>query len=770
MTCTDAGAIQHSQRSAVPGNDSAAADAIPPSWTYRGCWIDNAYGRIIQSQEPDNQQLTPDSCITSCAQLGYSVAGMEYGVQCFCDNYIRNSGVLAAQDSECNMKCSGAAGEQELCGAGNRISVYSNSTLGAYQPPSPQVDGLPGKWNYVGCLSDAAGAPVRTFPYQVILKTNNTATNCLSLCSQYRYNAAGMEYGEECWCGDLADVVPNGATLKPESDCNMPCTGNATAGICGGPNRLTYYAWNSSLVDALFEWRYPSGTAAGKYQFYVPGRVVPLITTLGVNGKVTFLEKFGTGAPNTTGAYELDSSIVESGGDWLNAWREMHVQSDIFCSATLVLPDKAGRQLNIGGWALGATFGIRIYWPDGSPGQTSINDWKENSDELALQNGRWYPTAMIMANGSILVIGGQDGSNGKPIPTLELLPRVGPVIEQDFLRRTDPYNLYPFTAVMPSGGIFIGYYNEARIMDEATFSTRKVLPNMPAAVNNFLGGRSYPFSGTMVLMPQHYPYSEPMTVLICGGSVPGPEIALDNCVSAQPEVSEPEWTIERMPSKRVITCMTALPDGTYLILNGAHQGRAGFGTSSDPNLNAVLYDPSQPAHHRMSIMANTTVARLYHSEAILLQDGKVLVSGSDPQDPVNPEEYRVEVFVPPYLLSGRPRPTFNITNKDWSYGQAVTFTVSAGNSTNLKVSLTGAESSTHGVSFGQRTIFPNVTCNRNACTVVAPPNANVCPPGWFQLWLLDGPTPSHSVFVRIGGDPGRLGDWPPYSDFDKPGV
>jgi hypothetical protein len=86
-------------------------------------------------------------------------------------------------------------------------------------------------------------------------------------------------------------------------------------------------------------------------------------------------------------------------------------------------------------------------------------------------------------------------------------------------------------------------------------------------------------------------------------------------------------------------------DGTYLIINGAHHGRAGFGTSSDPNLNAVLYDPSQPVHHRMSIMANTTVARLYHSEAILMQDGRVLVSGSDPQnaDGAYPEEFRVEV-------------------------------------------------------------------------------------------------------------------------------
>jgi hypothetical protein len=58
--------------------------------------------------------------------------------------------------------------------------------------------------------------------------------------------------------------------------------------------------------------------------------------------------------------------------------------------------------------------------------------------------------------------------------------------------------------------------------------------------------------------------------------------------------------------------MVALPDGTYLIMNGAHHGVAGFGLGKDPNLNAVLYDPRKPINSRMSIMANTTVVRLYH--------------------------------------------------------------------------------------------------------------------------------------------------------------
>jgi hypothetical protein len=213
-------------------------------------------------------------------------------------------------------------------------------------------------------------------------------------------------------------------------------------------------------------------------------------------------------------------------------------------------------------------------------------------------------------------------------------------------------------------------------------------------------------------------------------------------------------------------CMAGLPDGTYIIVNGAQHGVAGFGLAGDPNYNAVLYNPSQPVNSRMSIMANTSVARLYHSEAITLLDGRVLISGSDPtgdydQPPGNfPEEYRVEVFWPPYLLSGLPRPTFTIENKDWEYGEDIQFTLTSGSTASLQVSMLGSVVSTHGNAMGQRTIFPAFSCNGNTCTITTPPNAHVAPPGWFMLFVLDGPTPSVGQFVRIGKDPANIGDWP----------
>jgi hypothetical protein len=450
----------------------------------------------------------------------------------------------------------------------------------------------------------------------------------------------------------------------------------------------------------------------------------------------------------------------------------MHVATDIFCSAGITLPDKSGRQMTVGGWSAPSTYGVRLYTPDGSPGVNGVNDWIEDVGVVQLQNGRWYPTAGIMANGSVIVIGGEQGSNGAPVPTIEVLPNGGPPLTMDWLQATDPLNLYPFFVVLPTGGIFVGYYNQARVLDEGSLATTRILPPLPGYVgSDSTSGRTYPLEGALVIMPQHAPYSDPLTIMICGGSTTPTGMAIDNCISTQPEVASAPWVLERMPSQRVMPCMAALPDGTYFIANGALQGAAGFGLAVGPNLNALLYDPTKPVGQRISMMANTTVARMYHSEAILLLDGRILISGSDPLDDRYPEEYRVEVFTPPYLLSGLARPTFTLSNKDWTYNAPITFVLNTGSAANLKVSMLGAVSSTHGNSMGQRTLFPAVSCSGTTCTITTPTNSHIAPPGWYQIYVLDGPTPSIGQYVRIGKDPAGFGLWPTDPKFAPlPGI
>ena len=130
---------------------TSAATGLPTGWSYQGCWVDNANGRILINQQPDSATLTDESCVSTCIGLGYSVAGMEYSTQCFCGNTIIQGGTLANADTECNMACSGNAAE--MCGAGNRMSIYSKGPLTVLQPAAVQTTGLPGSWTYQGCIT-----------------------------------------------------------------------------------------------------------------------------------------------------------------------------------------------------------------------------------------------------------------------------------------------------------------------------------------------------------------------------------------------------------------------------------------------------------------------------------------------------------------------------------------------------------------------------------------------------------------------------------------
>jgi hypothetical protein len=57
----------------------------------------------------------------------------------------------------------------------------------------------------------------------------------------------------------------------------------------------------------------------------------------------------------------------------------------MFCSAGLVLPDKAGRVANLAGWNQQAVYGVRLYTPSGSPGHPGNTDWQEDVNTVRLQ-------------------------------------------------------------------------------------------------------------------------------------------------------------------------------------------------------------------------------------------------------------------------------------------------------------------------------------------------------------------------------------------------
>jgi hypothetical protein len=116
-------------------------------------------------------------------------------------------------------------------------------------------------------------------------------------------------------CGDITNIDTVGATLVDSYLCNVVCSRNSTH-YCGGNSLLSYYAWTG---PPLYTWDFRTGTEAGEYSLLI-GLCIPLMTSQMVTSKVTFVEKFGTGEPNSTGAYGLDLSAVNN---FTQAWRPL---------------------------------------------------------------------------------------------------------------------------------------------------------------------------------------------------------------------------------------------------------------------------------------------------------------------------------------------------------------------------------------------------------------------------------------------------------------
>lgn len=151
---TSSGAVisSSSKTSSKTSSASPLPTGLPTGWTYKGCWLDQQHGRILADQRPDSETMTVQSCINACIAQKFTVAGMEYHTQCFCGNAMIGQAVLAASESECNTPCGGNT--NQICGGGDRMSIYSNQTTLKVNPvPTVQKTGLPGSWNYTGCIT-----------------------------------------------------------------------------------------------------------------------------------------------------------------------------------------------------------------------------------------------------------------------------------------------------------------------------------------------------------------------------------------------------------------------------------------------------------------------------------------------------------------------------------------------------------------------------------------------------------------------------------------
>ncbi|MCJ1313280.1 hypothetical protein MMC25_006957 [Agyrium rufum] len=362
-----------------------------------------------------------------------------------------------------------------------------------------------------------------------------------------------------------------------------------------------------------------------------------------------------TGAPSTTSYVYDDGSGISVFGTEFNlqtyALRKLRPLSDTFCSAGAFFPD--GTLLNAAGAEPGPTGvaegfdKLRTYAPGPCTNGVCTQDWVEQTQKL--QHYRWYASMQTLVDGTIVVVGGSDvgllilNEASINVPTYEHVyysgaapppPVLLPILNFTAAQNLVPgksYNLYPILHLLPNAGvnnqIFTIAGNQTIIWDYSRNTLIKTLPDTPIAP------RTFPSSATSVLLPLVAPNYTP-TVLVCGGSsadIPRP-VALADCHTINPYDASPVWAAtDSLPNgPQTMSDGILLPDGTVLIINGARVGCGGGYMADIPVLQPLIYNPAAAAGSRFTSQPGTTIPRLYHSTAILIPSGEILVSGSNP--------------------------------------------------------------------------------------------------------------------------------------------
>jgi hypothetical protein len=249
---------------------------------------------------------------------------------------------------------------------------------------------------------------------------------------------------------------------------------------------------------------------------------------------------------------------------------------------------------------------------------------------------------------------------------------------------------------------------------------------------------------------------EPNKVLLVGGGTPPTEL----CETIDLTNEAGDWSpTDPMAHARRHLDLTILADGKVL----ASGGTSGDGFNNPCNQYAVyqaeLWDKDNGKNGEWSPIASMTRRRQYHSFAVLLIDGRVLVGGNTgsaatKQCPEgNPPEYQQEIFTPPYLFNpdGTPatRPTISYTPDVVNYNSQ--FLLLAPNAVSIdRVTMVRLSSVTHSINFNQR--FNELTYSRigNGLRVNTPAHANLAPPGHYMLFAINNAkVPSVAKIIKI---------------------
>ncbi|MFF4257425.1 galactose oxidase-like domain-containing protein [Streptomyces sp. NPDC001663] len=363
-----------------------------------------------------------------------------------------------------------------------------------------------------------------------------------------------------------------------------------------------------------------------------------------------------------------------------------------------------------------------------------------------MRKARWYPTLVALEDGRVLAASG-----------LDELGVIDPGDNEIYDPRTKKWSFgpkryfptYPALFLTKGGKLFYpasnaGYGPADQGREPGLWDLRT---NTFQKVPGLRDPQQTETSSSLLLPP-----AQDQKVMILGGGGVGeskkatPRTAVVDLKKDNPVFQDgPE-----LPQGTRYLNSVIMPDDTVFTTNGSADYR---GRSASNIFKAQFYDPKGNAFHEA---AAPTVGRNYHSEALLLPDGRVATFGSDPlfDDQQNTKlghfEQRMEVFTPPVLhRNGKDRPVLDDGPKQLDRRRRATFRTDHPERV-VKARLMRPSAVTHTTDVEQRSIELGLTRDAHSVTVDVPDDPTLVPPGWYMLFVTDTEgTPSEAKWIQV---------------------
>jgi hypothetical protein len=366
-----------------------------------------------------------------------------------------------------------------------------------------------------------------------------------------------------------------------------------------------------------------------------------------------------------------------------------------------------------------------------------------------LQIARWYPTLVGLKDGDVLAVSGLDQYGRMVNGQTEIYsPQTREWTPEPKLTRMFP--TYPALFLMNDGNLFYSGSSTG-------YGSSKVgrFPGIWNVSNNEfkdipgLKDQNETETSGSVLLP---PAQSQKYMILGGGGVGDSEKSTKRTAIVDLTKPDPEWESGPslgQPTRYPIAVIT--PDNTVVVTGGSRYYRGSHGSDL---YECHVYNPQT---NKFATAASPTVGRNYHSEGLLLPDGRIVTLGGNPlfkdkndTEGANYFEKRIEIYTPAYLYHGS-RPKVTGGPQEISRGETVSFSTS--NATEIRTAnLLRPGSYTHVTDLEQRSIALNfaVAPDKKKITVTIPSSDGLVPPGWYMLFVTNRQaTPSIARWVHV---------------------